>query len=402
MGTEGTYAWTEIEQYKSGWKPRPKGREDDTEENIIKVGGDSKIEEEDEDHVMTDKDIEIIGATTSNLPISYSNVPDNLNSKELQYMTILNKLLPKDIRVLAWSPVNPTFDARFDCTHRTYRYFFPNEKLDLKAMQEAASRYNGVNDFRYFCKIDPSKRITNYQRRILSSRVSKLSDTIGSNSSNQTNEDEDLPASSFLVFEVSGHAFLWHQVRCMMAVLLLVGRGLESPSVMDSLLSPDNGEVKGRPIYSMASEIPLVLVECGYEEGVLKWQLPCCDSSESGSPLSTDSFLMMVRGLWGIWRELSIKATQVRQLMAAFGMDHGIENEDAEGDICETLFGPAKNAIWADASGESGGYGGFTGKAKDKKYIPLLERPRCDSAEERLRKHDLSQTAKKKRKIENE
>ena len=34
-----------------------------------------------------------------------------------------------------------------------------------------------------------------------------------------------------LVFEVSGTGFLWHQVRCMMAVLFLVGMGLEQPQV---------------------------------------------------------------------------------------------------------------------------------------------------------------------------
>ena len=30
---------------------------------------------------------------------------------------------------------------------------------------------------------------------------------------------------------VSGQAFLWHQVRCMMAVAFLVGLGLEEPEV---------------------------------------------------------------------------------------------------------------------------------------------------------------------------
>lgn len=33
------------------------------------------------------------------------------------------------------------------------------------------------------------------------------------------------------VIKIRGSAFLWHQVRCMVAVLFLVGRGLESPDV---------------------------------------------------------------------------------------------------------------------------------------------------------------------------
>jgi hypothetical protein len=30
---------------------------------------------------------------------------------------------------------------------------------------------------------------------------------------------------------IKGSAFLWHQVRCMVAVLFLIGQGLESPFV---------------------------------------------------------------------------------------------------------------------------------------------------------------------------
>ena len=36
--------------------------------------------------------------------------------------------------------------------------------------------------------------------------------------------------------QVCGQAFLWHMVRCLMSVLLMVGRGHESPDVMSFLL----------------------------------------------------------------------------------------------------------------------------------------------------------------------
>lgn len=39
----------------------------------------------------------------------------------------LNRLLPPDIRVLAWAPVPKHFNARYDCLFRTYKYFFPRE-----------------------------------------------------------------------------------------------------------------------------------------------------------------------------------------------------------------------------------------------------------------------------------
>ena len=44
---------------------------------------------------------------------------------------ILNKVLPPDIRVLAWAPVPSEFSARFDCDQRTYTYIFPKGKLSV-------------------------------------------------------------------------------------------------------------------------------------------------------------------------------------------------------------------------------------------------------------------------------
>lgn len=44
---------------------------------------------------------------------------------------MLNSLLPKDIRIIAWSPVKEGFSARFDCNSRTYKYWFPRGGLDV-------------------------------------------------------------------------------------------------------------------------------------------------------------------------------------------------------------------------------------------------------------------------------
>ena len=52
-------------------------------------------------------------------------------TSEIQYMHILNKLLPEDIRVLAWAPVTADFSARFSCLQRTYKYLFPKGSLDI-------------------------------------------------------------------------------------------------------------------------------------------------------------------------------------------------------------------------------------------------------------------------------
>lgn len=38
------------------------------------------------------------------------------------------------------------------------------------------------------------------------------------------------------MLEIRANAFLWHQIRCIMAVLLLIGEGKEQPEVISELL----------------------------------------------------------------------------------------------------------------------------------------------------------------------
>uniref|UniRef100_UPI0035900805 tRNA pseudouridine(38/39) synthase n=1 Tax=Myxine glutinosa TaxID=7769 RepID=UPI0035900805 len=70
------------------------------------------------------------------------------------------------------------------------------------------------------------------------------------------------------VFEVRGHAFLYHQVRCMMAILLHVGSSHEDPSVVSKLL--DVEENPRKPQYTMAPDSHLILHSCEFES--MEWQ----------------------------------------------------------------------------------------------------------------------------------
>jgi tRNA pseudouridine38/39 synthase len=49
---------------------------------------------------------------------------------------------------------------------------------------------------------------------------------------------------------IKGSAFLWHQVRCMMAILFLIGNGQEKLNVIEYLL--DVNKIKERPNYDIA------------------------------------------------------------------------------------------------------------------------------------------------------
>jgi tRNA pseudouridine38/39 synthase len=185
---------------------------------------------------------------------------------ELPYTQILNRLLPPTIRILAWCPNPPEgFSARFNCRARHYRYFFTNPMLaptnenatlDIEAMNTAASYFLGRHDFRNFCKLDPAKQIDNFEREILRSSIERLP---GNESS----------TTATYYFDLKGTAFLWHQVRHMMAVLFLVGQGLEKPEIVRDML--DINVFPTKPMYEMADDRPLVLWDCIFPDEDMKW-----------------------------------------------------------------------------------------------------------------------------------
>lgn len=63
---------------------------------------------------------------------------------------------------------------------------------------------------------------------------------------------------------IKGSAFLWHQVRCMMSVLFMIGRGEDDESIIDLLFDVDT--IKERPNYEIAPDANLILSECGFDD----------------------------------------------------------------------------------------------------------------------------------------
>ena len=51
---------------------------------------------------------------------------------EINYVKLLNGVLPEEIRAISWCPVDETFSSRFDCDSRSYRYYFPKYTSALK------------------------------------------------------------------------------------------------------------------------------------------------------------------------------------------------------------------------------------------------------------------------------
>ncbi|PXF47530.1 tRNA pseudouridine(38/39) synthase [Gracilariopsis chorda] len=248
-----------------------------------------------------------VGVSASNQVIGLrvrSNVkPPSTGHRELDYVKVLNGVLPQGIRCTAWTPVcdgaspypalydgdpdpikdywnsvingsvkeygnirrpGQKFSARFDAAYRSYKYFFVCGALDIKAMRKGARYFEGTHDFRNFCRID--ENITNFERHMYTVQIRRLKDD------SVQDDDGDDEYTMYYIF-VKGQAFLWHQVRCMAAVLFDVGMLCEDPEVIKQLL--EDAEVKngvfskGRPQYKMAPPTPLLLYECEYPKTVL-------------------------------------------------------------------------------------------------------------------------------------
>ena len=188
---------------------------------------------------------------------------------ELDYISMLNGVLPSEIRFLSWAPVDHSFSARFSCTGRLYRYYFLRGKMDLLAMADAASRLVGEHDFRNFCKMD-AEHVHNFVRQVRATRIAPCDPSL----------DPSSPWTPYF-FEVSGSAFLWHQVRCFMSILFMVGSGEEDPEVVDALL--DLEATPRKPVYALADPEPLVLYQCTYDH--LDWQIDERASLRAVSPV---------------------------------------------------------------------------------------------------------------------
>ncbi|KAL4931121.1 pseudouridine synthase DEG1 [Aspergillus undulatus] len=339
---------------------------------------------------------------------------------ELPYVNLLNKVLPEDIRVLAWCPHLPEgWDARFSCRERHYKYFFTQPAfsptpgplglvprasrgspefregwLDIDAMREAARHFEGVHDFRNFCKVDTSKQIENFERIVYRADIELLDPKTSPlgyvsrpefQASDNPMMSEETQGSStansqVYVFNLQGSAFLWHQVRHMVGILFLVGQGLESPSAVPELL--DVSKNPCRPTYEMASDAPLVLWNCVYpekdsetREDAMEW-IYAGDLRQARSAYAKGAGKYgaggVVEDLWSVWRQRKmdeILAGSLLDLVLQQGDQSVIQNTDIKNFERERQV--AVERIF------NGGNGSIT----NGKYVPLMQKRKLDTVE---------------------
>jgi tRNA pseudouridine38-40 synthase len=147
----------------------------------------------------------------------------------------INRLLPRDVRVLTVEETRPDFHPRYDARAKTYEYRIWRGEivppfvrryvhhhaypLDTSSMAAAAPVLEGTHDFTAFAAADERDALgLSKTRTIFCSRV--------------------VLDAERLLYRVRGSGFLKHMVRNIVGVLLEVGKGNLSADGVRALLEP--------------------------------------------------------------------------------------------------------------------------------------------------------------------
>ncbi|KAM7342856.1 tRNA pseudouridine(38/39) synthase isoform 1-T3 [Cochliomyia hominivorax] len=290
---------------------------------------------------------------------------------EIDYCGLLNRILPKNIQCIAWMPLrSPVYSARFDCVARTYRYFFPKGDLNVEAMQKACLLLQRHADFRNFCKMDVHNGVTNYMRNLQFASVQLC-----------PNESDNEPLGYNMYYlEIKANAFLWHQIRCIMAVLILIGQEKEEPEVISELLDVEKNPCK--PQYTPAIGLPLNLFHCEFrnktcrktnEELVADEEELIEESYEEQSSMgqadisnwiyNEENLQKLIENIQSEWTRFSIKSTMIRNVL--YELENTLQQQFKPQEIKRQVL------LLQDC-------------VKPRQYQKLLNRKRCESLENRI------------------
>ncbi|XP_067633581.1 tRNA pseudouridine(38/39) synthase [Eurosta solidaginis] len=298
----------------------------------------------------------------SKFPPDQQLTPESVQ-KEIEYCTLLNRVLPRNIQAVAWMPLrSPVYSARFDCVERTYRYYFPKGDLCIEEMQKACELLGRHTDFRNFCKMDVNNGVTNYIREIFKASVQRCEVE-----HNNSKEEED--GYAMYMLEIRANAFLWHQIRCIMAVLLLIGERKEQPDVINELLDVEKNPCK--PQYTPAIGLPLNLFHCEFRKHTIQPTEGSSENSNAGKEEHTTSWIYghehlqkLIETIQGEWMQYNIKSTMIRDVLHQLDQIRLSESKNSA---------PVKAQAWLLQDG-----------VRPRQYQQLLNRKRCESLENRI------------------
>ena len=156
-----------------------------------------------------------------------------------RFVPALNRLLPKDVRILEAEETHLDFHARFDAKAKKYIYKIKNDgkidifkrnylyqiakTLDISAMQAAASHIVGTKDFKCFQAAGGEEKATTV-RTIFELKVSG---------------DKDI------LIEVKGNSFLYNMVRIITGTLVEAGLGKIHPESVAAIIESGDRQNAG-------------------------------------------------------------------------------------------------------------------------------------------------------------
>jgi tRNA pseudouridine38-40 synthase len=188
---------------------------------------------------MTGESISLMGSGRTDAGVhalgQVASFKSNAGHSPEIYLNGLNSLLPDDILIQKCAPMKPTFHARYDAKSKIYQYRILNRnmpsvmerryvwhikrKLDVAAMQAAASHLVGSHDFKAFEGTGSPR--TSTVRNITQAQVSS-------------------PVQDRILFDIEADGFLRYMVRNIVGTLVEIGRGnFPAEDVHGILLSRD-------------------------------------------------------------------------------------------------------------------------------------------------------------------
>ena len=223
----------------------------------------SLLEDKPIEQLMTEQNFSRCGRTDKGVNSTGNVFSLSLRYNEkYNYTKLINNLLPNDIYILGGKIVDDSFDARFSCLYREYKYYFFKKNMDIDLIKKACKLLQGVHNFKKFCKIDKADdnwENKNYERRIYEIYIEKCGkDFIFPFDISNT---DDYYYECY-VCVIKGSAFLWHQVRCIMSILFLIGNKLEDIDLINEMLNEKSNK---EFLYAIADDSNLVLTDCVFE-----------------------------------------------------------------------------------------------------------------------------------------
>ena len=156
-----------------------------------------------------------------------------------RFVPALNRLLPKDVRILKAEETHLDFHARFDAKSRTYRYFIISGQSalpwelryalqihrypDLERLNRYASLLRGEMDCTIFAV--PGDKSFSRSRYIFNSVF--------------------WFEGKYLVYEISANAFLWKMVRSVVGTLLFYEEKGIAPEELQNMINSKDRSLAG-------------------------------------------------------------------------------------------------------------------------------------------------------------